>query len=385
MKKSLSKLTDNKKIFLFFLFSEFLNLSILLITNYLKPINKLFSFDNNSWGILRSYGNFDGFHYWHIAKDGYGLYQEAFFPLYPVLIKISSFFTNTYFINGLIISNISFALLLFIIFKLIRVTEDKSTTWWFLIFFLSFPTSFFLTSYYTESTFLLFFTLSLYFLTKEKYLSSSIFGYFAALTRFIGLFTVIPIFIYLLTERKKLNFRKIAVLFSPVLGFLSYSTYLYIVKGDFLLFINTQPSFGANRSNHLILLPQVMYRYLKILLTFKLDITYFVAILELSVFSIFLLVLLYQLYSYFKKRIEIPKNKGLRILVGLNLFSLTNLLLPTLSGTLSSIPRYALLSLSFFIFLAAIKSVRIKFTIAVIFIITHIILFKLFLEGIFIG
>ena len=149
MKKSLSKLTDNKKIFLFFLFSEFLNLSILLITNYLKPINKLFSFDNNSWGILRSYGNFDGFHYWHIAKDGYGLYQEAFFPLYPVLIKISSFFTNTYFINGIIISNISFALLLFIIFKLIRVTEDKSTTWWFLIFFLSFPTSFFLTSYYT--------------------------------------------------------------------------------------------------------------------------------------------------------------------------------------------------------------------------------------------
>ncbi|MFH1289096.1 MAG: hypothetical protein ABIH88_00055, partial [Patescibacteria group bacterium] len=34
--------------------------------------------------------NFDGMHYLSIAKHGYGIYQQAFFPLYPKLIALLS-------------------------------------------------------------------------------------------------------------------------------------------------------------------------------------------------------------------------------------------------------------------------------------------------------
>src|SRR5690242_7110394 len=41
-----------------------------------------------------SFGNFDGVHYLRIAKDGYAYqYTQAFFPLYPILIKIVSVVT----------------------------------------------------------------------------------------------------------------------------------------------------------------------------------------------------------------------------------------------------------------------------------------------------
>ncbi|MBI3620249.1 hypothetical protein HY214_03860, partial [Candidatus Roizmanbacteria bacterium] len=78
------------------------------------------------------------------------------------------------------------------------------------------------------------------------------------------------------------------------------------------------------------------------------------------------------------------KNKN-RPLVGLCLFSLANLILPTLTGTLSSLPRYALFSLSFFIFLGRLKSRRVKFFLASVFAILHAALLGFFIQGYFIA
>src|SRR5688572_13183072 len=44
--------------------------------------------------FLTSFGNFDGAHYISISDVGYQLYQQAFFPLYPMLIKLFSNFNN---------------------------------------------------------------------------------------------------------------------------------------------------------------------------------------------------------------------------------------------------------------------------------------------------
>ena len=72
-------------------------------------------------------------------------------------------------------------------------------------------------------------------------------------------------------------------------------------------------------------------------------------------------------------------------LIGLNLFSLINIILPTLTGTMLSVPRFALLSLSFFIRLAEINNRAVKGILLIIFIIFYIALLTLFTEGYFVS
>src|SRR3989344_1173973 len=63
--------------------------------------------------FLTALANFDGAHYLLIAQ-----YQQAFFPLYPLLIRwLSPIFFNNHLLTALIISNISFLLGLFIFSK----------------------------------------------------------------------------------------------------------------------------------------------------------------------------------------------------------------------------------------------------------------------------
>jgi hypothetical protein len=66
---------------------------------------------------------------------------------------------------------------------------------------------------------------------------------------------------------------------------------------------------------------------------------------------------------------------------GLWSFSIINLILPTLTGTLTAVPRYSLLSLSIFLYLGEIKNRGLKLIIIGGFIILHIILFAFFVQG----
>jgi len=72
-------------------------------------------------------------------------------------------------------------------------------------------------------------------------------------------------------------------------------------------------------------------------------------------------------------------------LLALDLFSFANLLLPTLTGTFSSIPRYSLFSISIFIYLGQLKNNYIKYLILIIFVILHILLLGYFTQGYFIS
>jgi hypothetical protein len=99
--------------------------------------------------------------------------------------------------------------------------------------------------------------------------------------------------------------------------------------------------------------------------------------LEFFIFNLVFLVLILDLIWVLKK-----KNQNL---LALNLFSVANLILPTLTGTFSSITRYSLLSFSFFLFLSRIKSKSVKITLGFLFLILHLVLFGFYLQGYFIG
>jgi hypothetical protein len=386
---------------------------------------------------LYSYANFDGIHYLLIAKNGYSQYEQAFFPLYPLLIHIVSFITRNELISGLLISNISIFIGLFVFYKYLLLIQNTKyqirntnttldfmdfQTLWTLFFLLLFPTSFFFGAVYTEGLFFLLLISSLYFLEKKNYKLAGSFAVLSSLTRLIGVFLIIPFALKMYSELRKskfpaspagrLNLKSLFLLLTPLLGLLIYTLYLWRTTGDPLFFLNSQPAFGANRSSQIIFLPQVLYRYIKIFLTAGHDFRYFVAMFEFVVFCFVFGVLTYDLVSLLKewaakntflsrltgatknsksdlRRAE--KNvfeRSIYILskrLGLNLFSFANLLTPTLTGTLSSIPRYTLFSISFFIALASIKNTRLKIAIAFFFFIIHIITLGLFIQGYFIS
>lgn len=332
--------------------------------------------------FIYSFANFDGIHYLQIAQNGYSQFQQAFFPLYPLLIRLLNPVFNNHLITGLLISNISFLIGLIVFLKYLKLSIknfSKEKQIFMILLLVSFPTGFFFGSLYTEGLFFLLFFLTLYFLKKEKYLFSIIFGFLTGLTKLIGIFLIIPIIFYWLEKSKKQKISILATIFAPIFGFLSYCFYLWKTTGDPLMFFHSQPAFGANRSTNLILLPQVIWRYLKIFFTASFNFQYFISLFEFLTFFVVFLILILDFIEILKL-----KTKNFDKLV-LNLFSFANILLPTLTGTLSSIPRYSLFSISFFIYITSIKNNLLKIFIIIFFLILQIIFLGFFSQGYFIS
>lgn len=357
--------------------------------------------------FIYSFGNFDGIQYIKIAQGGYNEWQQAYFPLFPLLIHFLKPIIKNNLYAGLLISNLSFGIGLYYFIKLFKPKNN-----WLLVFLITFPTSFYFNVSYTEGLFFMLFVLSIYYLKNNKYVFASILASFASATRLIGSFLAIPFFFEIIFNKK---YKQIVYLIFPFLGLFLYMTYLYLTTGNPLYFFTSQPIFGANRSTHLILPPQVIYRYLKIFFTAQFNFQYFIAVLEF-VFFIFTTTLLtldlIKIISLSYQKSIIKKeelgliNKALKQKKGyvsflefwkfgilefysfefsLNLFSWANTILPTLTGTFSSIPRYSLFSISIFIYLSQIKNLKIKYLISLIFILLQIILFSLFIQGYFIA
>ena len=296
-----------------------------------------------------SFGNFDGVHYLRLAQEGYTNLQftQAFFPVYPILIKLVSFVTvGNFLIAGLLISNISFFFALLLFYKLIREQYNQNIALWSSIFLISFPTSFFFGSVYSEGLFFLLIIGSFYLLELKKILLASVVGAFASATRLVGVFLA-PALI-----RGNYLWSLLPLLIIPI-GLVGYSIYLQVEFGDPLYFLTAQNVWGQERSTQIVLLPQVFFRYLKILLTSS-GLPLLTSVFELTatVFAIVVLILA-------TKKVQ---REWL-------IFSWIAVITPTLTGTLASMPRYILIAFPIYIVLAQIKSTVIKFVILAIFIV----------------
>ena len=322
------------------------------------------------------WANFDGVHYLHIAQYGYQTYEQAFFPLFPFLIKsLSILFINNYLISSLFIVHASLLIALLFFYKLLAFDFEDKIVKWFIALFLFFPTSFFFVSIYTESLFLMFVILSFYLARKKNFILASVIAGFASATKLVGIFLLPALILEFYLQNKDriylkfyiLNLISIIVLSSS--GLVAYIFYLWKVYGDPLLFIHSLPAFGVGRSGgEVIFLPQVIFRYLKIFITvpfFNHDFP--IALLEFNLFSMFLFILI----------LNIKK-----IRLSYLIFSIFAIMTPTLSGTLSSIPRYLLVVFPVFVIFAQYKY---KKALLGLFIIFLIILTAFFLRGYFIA
>jgi len=291
------------------------------------------------WG----FGNFDGVHYLRIAQDGYlAQYSQAFFPVFPILIRFFSLifpriqmldtniFTDpAFFYSGMILSNIFFLAAMYVFYKLLEIDFKEDIATLSVILLLVFPTSFFFGSIYTESLFLLLSVSAIYLIRKGYFFWATLLIAIATATRITGLL-LIPLYLIEVYKSKK-AFDYLWTLITP-LGILIYMIYLKVGFSNPLYFLTAQPVFGAGRSSsEIILLPQVIYRYIKIFLATKvLSLPFFNAFLE---FMFTLLPLTFLILQIKKMRLSYW------------IFSITTLLLGTLTGTFSSMPRYVLVSI----------------------------------------
>ncbi len=297
-------------------------------------------------------GNFDGVHYLTIAKSYYSAnYTQTFFPLYPLLIRIiaKTIFFNRYLLAGLFISNFSFFVSLFFLKKLLILDGYKNCLKWIFIFLLFFPTSFYFGSLYSESLFLMLIIGSLYLARQKKWFYSIIFGIIASATRLMGIF-ILPalIYEYVLQNRKKTQLTGILPFFLIPLGLVSYMVYLKIKFTDPLLFWHVQPVFGAQRlGSSIILPPQVIYRYIKIFLT-------------VNISSLAFLNAFFEFFTFILGIILLSLAHKLKVRLSYLIFSWPCLILPSLTGTLSSMPRYILICFPIFIVLGIIRNKFVK-------------------------
>lgn len=315
--------------------------------------------------VFWSMANFDGQHYLNISQNGYGLGEYAFFPLYPLIIKYMGmlFGGSLELLNfyGQIISNAAALLGVVGFYRLARMDLSKESSRLALILLLVFPASFYFAAVYTESLFFALLVWAFYYARIRKFRTASIIGFFLAVTRPVGIFLFPAMWLEayygknlrLDSTASQINtrgfptkfIRDVMSSFPPAsllipAGLGIYMLYLKNRVNDSLAFFHQIAVYGEQRSTTLVLLPQVLYRYVFKILP-NLNFNYFPGIFfTLLEFGISLLYLPAIIMLLFKSR---PSYFA---------FSILAYLLPTLTGSFSSMPRYLLVLFPIYIFLA---------------------------------
>lgn len=267
------------------------------------------------------WAHFDGVHYLRLAARGYqDTGTQAFFPLYPRLIALLTPLFPSALFAAQFLSLASLTLALTGLSYLFPTHNSR----FIILNSLLFPTSFFFAAVYTEPLFLALSVWFFYFLKNNEFLPAAVLAAFASATRLPGLFLTLSLLVSLGPRP-----RYYPLILLSASGFLAYSYFLWRQFGDPFLYFHVQPLFGAQRSgSELVLLPQVLWRYLRMLMTTS-PVTWLWqrVLLEFVTFLAGLLLLV--------------KNWP-QLSPPLRAYLTLALVLPTLTGTLSSYPRYLL-------------------------------------------
>lgn len=198
-------------------------------------------------GLLSYWAHWDGAWYSEIATRGYvarAPESTAFFPLYPVLVRLCSALPGGPAVWGVGISLLFTALALFFVYRIaenlygIRAARVSTLA---LAFF---PTTFFLNAVYTEALFLALTAGAVWAARVRGNLwLAGTFGALAAATRNLGVLLLIPLFFEWLRRRRELGARGLAGLILVPAGLIGYAAFLRERFGDPLLFAHQQSAY----------------------------------------------------------------------------------------------------------------------------------------------
>lgn len=192
----------------------------------------------------------DGLWYKLIAEKGYAggfegqIAKAAFWPLYPWLMNLGSHLIGwTVDSVGYLIANVSFAVTLVLLYRLVALDFDREVarrTLWAIALF---PTAFFFSAVYTESLFLMLAVGALLAARLGHWWVAGVAGVLGALTRSSGVLLLIPFAVLFLQQYRRDPRRWFPNLIPaalPALGPAIFGWHLAHVQGNWRAFIDVQ-------------------------------------------------------------------------------------------------------------------------------------------------
>lgn len=199
--------------------------------------------------------SWDGAWYLRIAREGYaaiGNPAYAFFPLYPVLLRLLTYLPVPI---ELAASVVNAGLFVLSMRALRKLTAGMESGW---PVYACLPFSFFFVAVYTESLALFFSLTFLLMLRQQRPGLAFASGFLAGLTRVTSLGLVLLAIDELRAGRR----RSVIASLGPVAGAATYMTFLWLNTGDPLKFVHAQEHFGRATSFSAGRLVQVIGRAL---------------------------------------------------------------------------------------------------------------------------
>ena len=168
----------------------------------------------------------------------------AFFPVFPLLLRLVGKITGEYAVTGSILSSLLFLLALVQLHRLVLAFGFESADAQRSVFYLAaFPASYFFSLPFTESLFL-FLSVSCFLAAKkDAWWLAGVFGGLAASTRITGL-CLFPALALLYWQRYDgINANVVSLLLIPA-GIVPYMIFLHRVTGNALAFFDVQAAWG---------------------------------------------------------------------------------------------------------------------------------------------
>lgn len=187
-------------------------------------------------GFLNYWAHWDGAWYAQIATEGYGAgapASTAFFPLYPMLVRLGTALGGGPALWGVAISLLATLFTLYFLYGIAERLYDVRVARAATLSLAFFPTAFFLNAVYTEALFLVFTTGSVWALyTRRDLLLAGLMGGLAAATRNLGLLLLIPLLVEWYRNRREFGSGGLAGIVLVPAGLLAYGIFLAGRFGD---------------------------------------------------------------------------------------------------------------------------------------------------------
>lgn len=206
--------------------------------------------------VLKSFNAGDVSWYLQIARLGYenrpfSLDRQAnwaFYPLWPTIIKLGSFFFNHPLIVGLFLSNLFFLLGLIYLYRLVLIDFDEEIAYSTTLLAVIFPSSYFCSRPGPEALFLFLVIISLFYAKKQQWILAGFLSSLGVLTRLQGILLIFPLLwlYYKQYKKSKSHDSKAFSLFLMPLSLFSFMLYMYFLTGNFFANFSIQKAWDSS-------------------------------------------------------------------------------------------------------------------------------------------
>ncbi|PYS50005.1 MAG: hypothetical protein DMF68_08460 [Acidobacteria bacterium] len=216
---------------------------------FLKPVAGGWEGIHNWW--LNPWTTYDSVHFIRIAENGYEQATTAFFPLYPLTLRLAGSNEVGITLWGVVLSNAAFLGALILLYQLTKIDYDERTARRSVLLLALFPTSAYFGAVYTESLFLILIVGCFLLLRKEKWIGAGIASALAALTRNSGLVLSLALLGESFRSKRSKDDSPKSIIFNPrtaiailpLLAFICVQAYFALRFGSLTAGIHSQVTF----------------------------------------------------------------------------------------------------------------------------------------------